>query len=501
MSLRRRLPGALLAGLLAGTAVALLEAVLRVTAGVSLPSELIGDRFLPLLPVDTFLNLLAHMGGPIKAKEQAFWGGFAAVVAMGVAGGVAWELLRGRRRGSRAALAVLALFTAAVLAVLWPVLVASYIGVPALPATIVTAAALVGEVALAAALLGRLRPAGRPAVVDTGRRGLLLGGATIVGLAATGGLAARLNANSTFGYDGMRLLPGQAARQPITPVGDFYTVTKNLIDPDIDAALWRLEVAGAVDLPYTLTLDQLRALTPMRQETTLECISNGVAFGLLSNAIWNGPTLRSLLERAQPRSSARMVELHGADGYLYPLPLDRALKDEVVVAHAMNGEPLVRRHGAPARAVVPGAYGEASAKWLTRITVIDRDEEGYYGTQGWKAGYVHTTSVIDQPRPDAVLPAGAAALLRGVAFAGDRGVSAVEVSADGGRSWTPARIEYAGSPTAWALWSLLWTPASAGPTTLTVRARDGGGTPQESAVQGFAPSGATGLHQVEVRVA
>jgi DMSO/TMAO reductase YedYZ molybdopterin-dependent catalytic subunit len=503
MSLARRLPLAALAGLVAGAAVALVEAILRIVAGISLPSELVGDRVLPMVPVNTFLNLLVSLGGPTMAKEDAFWGGFAGVIATGVAGGVVWELLRRRGRSGWIALAVLGVLTVAVLAVLWPVLVASYIGIPAAFAIAVTAVALVGEVALVAFILGRLRSrrATDRVAVDSGRRGLLLSGAGLVLLAATGGLAARLSADSTFGYDGTRYFPGPAGRPPVTPVGDFYLVTKNLIDPSVDTALWRLQVSGAVARPYTLTLDQLRALPPSRQETTLECISNGVAGGLLSNAVWTGPTLPSLLQRAQPNPGGRMVELWGADGYLYPLPIDRAVRDDVLVAYAMNGESLDRRHGGPARAVVPGAFGEASAKWLTRITVVDNAEEGYYGTQGWRAGYVSTTSVIDAPAANSVVPAGAAVLVKGVAFAGDRGVSAVEISPDGGSSWQPARIDYSSGPTAWVLWSAPWTPRAAGPATLVVRAYDGGGAVQTSNVQGIAPSGATGLDQVAVRVA
>lgn len=491
----KRLLGAIAAGFAAGSAVALQLTVLRTLAGVSLPAELVADRVLPQVPVDAFLNLLAKMGGPTKAKEMAFWGGLAGVLAAGLVASAAWQLLRRRRRGGLIAAAALALFSVAVLAFLWPVLGASYVGLPPAWATAATTLALLGAVVLAALVLR----AGGP--VDGGRRGLLASGAGLAMLAVTGGLAVRLNSDSTFPYDGARLLVRRGARQPVTPVADFYTVTKNLIDPDVDAGLWRLEVTGAVARPYTLTIDELRALDAHSQETTLECISNGIAFGLLSNARWTGPTLRTLLDRAQPVAGARMVELLGVDGYVYPVPLERARAGEVVVAHSMNGEPLVRKHGAPARAVIPGAYGEASAKWLTRITVLEQDEEGYYGRQGWRAGYVHTTSVIDEPLPNQVLAAGTAVVVRGVAFAGERGISAVEVSPDGGRNWLRARLDYAPSPTAWALWSAEWAPTNSGPVTLTVRAYDGSGALQEEAPRGFAPSGATGLHQVGVRVA
>jgi DMSO/TMAO reductase YedYZ molybdopterin-dependent catalytic subunit len=493
----RRLLSTALAGLVGGAAAALLETVARYPFGVPLPAELFADRILPTIPIGTFLNLLGKAGGPIAAKEQAFWGGIVGVVAAAVVAALAWELLlRRRSSGTRAAIALVFLLGVATAGALLPVLDSNYAGLPPLPAGIAAVAGLAGALAVATLAIGFLQPP--PERADSGRRDLFKAGAGLVLLAATGGLAARLFRDGTFGYDGMRLLTRD--RQPLTPAADFYTVTKNLVDPDVDPALWRLEVTGAVAEPFTLTLDELRAVPSQTQETTLECISNGVGYGLLSNAAWTGPSLQALLARARPAGGARRVELQGVDGYVYSLPVDRALRGDVVVAHAMNGEPLDRRHGAPARAVVAGAYGEASAKWLTRVTVIETDEPGYYESQGWRAGYVHTTSVIDRPAGGSVLPAGNPVTIKGAAFAGDRGVSRVELSPDGGQTWLPATIVYSGSPQAWVLWSLTWTPRQTGDAVLTVRAYDGAGTVQEATRHGFVPAGSTGLHSVRVQV-
>jgi DMSO/TMAO reductase YedYZ molybdopterin-dependent catalytic subunit len=492
-----RMRRALLAGVVAGAAAALLEVLLRTLAGVSLPAELAADRVLPLVPVDAFLALLGRFGGPIAAKEQAFWGGLGGVVAAAVAGSLAWAWLRRRAWGGHATLAALAAVTVAAVAALWPAPRASYAGLLPAAATAVTVAGLVATVALATLLARALQRPGAPA--RSGRREVLLAGAGLALLAVTGGLAARLFADGAFGYDGRRLLGPE--RLPVTPADQFYTVTKNLVDPDVDAALWRLEVTGAVTRPFTLTLDELRAFASRTQETTLECISNGVGYGLLSNGVWTGPPLAALLERAGPSPAGRTVELLGADGYVYALPMDRAVGGEVLIAHALNGAALGRRHGAPARAVVPGAYGEASAKWLTRISVLTRDEDGYYASQGWRAERVHTTSVIDRPVSGQVLRAGEPVAVAGVAFAGDRGVGRVELSTDGGATWTGARIDYAASPLAWALWSAAWTPPTPGRTALVVRAYDGAGAPQEAVAHGTVPAGATGQHRVEVRIA
>lgn len=487
---------ALLAGLAAGAAALLLLLLLRTFAGVSLPAELVADRVLPMVPVNAFLALLGLFGGPIAAKEDAFWGGLAGVIAAAVVASLVWARLRHSRWGGFITLGTLVAGSLAALLLLAPVLRASYAGLTPTAGTAAAALGSLAAVATAAALIHVLQRPGRP--VDRRRRDLLLAGAGAAMLAAAGGLGFRLFGAGTFGYDGTRLLGPE--RRPVTPAADFYTVTKNLVDPDVEPALWRLEVAGAVARPFSLTLDQLRSLDASTQETTLECISNGVGYGLLSNGLWTGPTLASLLERAGPSAAAVTVELLGVDGYVYALPTDRAVRGDVLIAHSLNGEPLGRRHGAPARAVVPGAYGEASAKWLTRITVLTHDEDGYYASQGWRAGYVRTTSVIDQPARGQRLPAGVPATIRGVAFAGDRGVSRVEVSADGGMTWSVARIDYSRSPLAWALWSVSWTPAVRGAATLIVRAYDGGGTLQEQIAHGFVPSGAAGLHHVEVSI-
>ncbi|MGI8609273.1 MAG: hypothetical protein ACR2MY_08625 [Candidatus Dormibacteria bacterium] len=135
------------------------------------------------------------------------------------------------------------------------------------------------------------------------------------------------------------------------------------------------------------------------------------------------------------------------------------------------------------------------------ITVLEHDENGYYSSQGWNAEHVRTVSSIDAPKPKAVVASGKLLEVCVVAFAGDRGVSAVEVSTDAGESWSGAHIDYAPSRLTWALWTFGWTPSASGKATLMVRAYDGSGAIQESRSHGTVPDGATGLHHVEVRVA
>jgi DMSO/TMAO reductase YedYZ molybdopterin-dependent catalytic subunit len=329
------------------------------------------------------------------------------------------------------------------------------------------------------------------------RRAFLVAGAGAVAGLAGLGAALALYRRGTFGYDGKSLRPGDLS--PITPTDRFYTVTKNLIDPRVSASAWRLEVSGHVERPRGYGLDDLRALPRIDQLQTLECISNSVGGGLISNAHWAGVRLRDLLAASGPRDGALQVAFHGVDGFVNEMSMERAMRPIAVVALEMNGAPLDDRHGFPARLLAPGSYGEVSVKWLTRIEVRAEPGEGYYARQGWRADRVATMSRFFDLRDGSRVAPGPLEL-RGVAFAGDRGISAVEVSLDGGRSWRAARLVYNPSPLAWTIWALRWRPRP-GDHELVVRAVDGEGTPQTARERGIDPAGATGYHRITVTVA
>ncbi|MBA2475944.1 MAG: molybdopterin-dependent oxidoreductase [Actinobacteria bacterium] len=330
-------------------------------------------------------------------------------------------------------------------------------------------------------------------------RGRFVAGAAGGALAlASGGLIEVLRRRSAFGYDGQELLGGTL--QPVTPTDDFYVVTKNLVDPRVDRDAWRLEISGLVERPRTLRFEDLGSLPSVEQETTLECISNGVGGGLLSNAVWAGVPLRALIEEAGPKRGAKRLFFHAADGFTHSTPLERGMQRTTLLAVRMNGELLTDRHGFPARLIVPGAYGELSVKWIDRIELIDDGRKGYYEQQGWRAERVHTMSRIDLPAEGKALRASAPATLRGVAFAGDRGIARVEASTDGGRSWRRAKLDYAPSKLTWALWSLPWAPREPGTYELVVRATDGEGELQSTVEDNSVPDGASGLHRIAVTV-
>jgi hypothetical protein len=162
----------------------------------------------------------------------------------------------------------------------------------------------------------------------------------------------------------------------------------------------------------------------------------------------------------------------------------------------MNGEVLPRRHGFPARLIVPGLYGYVSAtKWLTEIEITGwNDYDAYWIPRGWdKEAPIKTQSRIDLPRDRSTVD-GPKVDVAGVAWAPGRGIAAVEVRVDDG-PWMPAELSKPLSGDAWVQWRIE-VDAPAGPHTATVRATDGDGVVQTEAVTPPAPDGATGHHMI-----
>src|SRR5688500_10177048 len=184
-----------------------------------------------------------------------------------------------------------------------------------------------------------------------------------------------------------RGMPLEALRYDVTPVGLHYLLVHFDI-PTMDAAVWRLDIGGAVERPFTLVFEELRAMPRQTVAVTMECAGNGRArlhprpvsqpwlYEAIGTAEWTGTPLWPLIERAGLRSHALELVFTGADrgvqggeeqDYQRSLSIAEAQRPEVVLVYEMNGRLLEPQHGYPVRLIVPGWYGMTSVKWLTRI--------------------------------------------------------------------------------------------------------------------------------------
>jgi hypothetical protein len=257
---------------------------------------------------------------------------------------------------------------------------------------------------------------------------------------------------------------------------------------------------GVVQSPFELTYDQLLDLEAVEQVHTLECISNYVGGDLISTALWTGVPLRDLLNRAGVNSGAYDVAFTSVDGYTDSISIAKAMDERTLVAYLMNGKTVPQDHGYPARMLVPDIYGMKNVKWIKTIEVVNYDFRGYWMQQGWSdSANVNTNARIDLPAQN-VRWTGGPVTVAGIAFAGARGISKVELSTDGGNSWGQATLETQMSQLTWRRWSYQWTPSGAGPAKLVVRATDGTGNTETPIGRQPYPDGATGYDSVDVTV-
>lgn len=286
-----------------------------------------------------------------------------------------------------------------------------------------------------------------------------------------------------------------------TSNASFYHVSKNSQDPVVSRAGWTLSIQGLVNTPLTLTYDQLATMPQIERYLNLSCISNPVGGGLIGAAKWRGIPLVNLLQQAGVKPGVQRVIFQAADDYTDSITLDTAMHSYNLLALGMNGVDLPDDHGAPARLLIPGIYGMKNVKWLN--TIILSDDAGYKGfwqAQGWdNAAPTRTMSIFYIPQRSSTQP-NKPLLIGGIAYAGDRGISKVEVSADGGQSWNVANLRTPKSPYSWVLWTWPWTPGGSGQYNLQTRATDGKGTLQRSDVTDAYPFGVEAYDNMNVTI-
>ena len=308
-------------------------------------------------------------------------------------------------------------------------------------------------------------------------------------------------------------MPLEGLRYPVTPTGMHYLLVHYDI-PEVDVKEWRLKIEGLVSNPLSLALDEIKRRPATTITVTMECAGNGRALlsprrisqpwllEAVGTAEWTGTPLRGLLEEAGIAGSAVEILFTGLDRgvqgdevqyYQRSLSIEEATREDVLLVYQMNGEALRPQHGDPLRLIVPGWYGMASVKWLDRIQAIREPFRGYQMARTYRYSQaaedpgdpvtlIKVRALMIPPGiPDFVtrtrLVEAGPLTLAGRAWAGRSIVSRVEVSLDGGSTWSTTQLAEEISPHAWRGWSFS-SQAWPGRYTWCVRATDTTGNVQ-----------------------
>ena len=303
--------------------------------------------------------------------------------------------------------------------------------------------------------------------------------------------------------------PVAALRSWITANSFFFHRNQSELKTAVSLTGWKMAVEGEVENPREFSFDEILRYPKAICANTLECSGNGRSLlrekasgnpwtiGGVGNAVWGGVWLKELLQIVKPKEHARHVAFEGMDEpygtaklkFIRCIPLEKALTS-TLLAYEMNGEPLPLAHGFPLRALALGWAGANCCKWLKKMTVLDRPYEGHYMDrvyrvfqkgQDSKSGAVVTLlplkSFITQPLPGEILKPGKIVIL-GTAYGGERTLSRVDVSADGGQTWSPAEFIGPNEPFAWRQWQYVWAAGKKGTYCLLARAVDSEGIQQ-----------------------
>jgi sulfite oxidase len=323
----------------------------------------------------------------------------------------------------------------------------------------------------------------------------------------------------------------------LTPVPHFF-VRNHMHEPvELNADDWRLSIGGEVEKPGSFSRSELAKLTSHSVVNTLECAGNGRGLfrpqvpgvqwqkGAVSTARFSGPRLADVLQHAGVKPSGKHVMLRGLDEvpgkvppFIRSIPIEKALDSDTLIATHMNGAPLTKHHGFPARALVPGWIGAASCKWLTEIKVLDSEFVGNFMSPGYRfpnqpvkpgdavkpedthvvAG-LNVKSVIAGPTDGSAVKSGKI-VVHGVAWAGEADVAKVEVSSDGGSTWKQAALGHDKARYAWRLWQHEFV-AKSGEYSILSRATDSKGRVQPDVAE-WNPSGYlyNAVDQVKIHV-
>jgi DMSO/TMAO reductase YedYZ molybdopterin-dependent catalytic subunit len=312
----------------------------------------------------------------------------------------------------------------------------------------------------------------------------------------------------------------------ITPIEHFFVRTHVYV-PTVKLPDWRLSVDGEVATPLTLTMDELKKLPSVEMVSVVECAGNGRGFaeppvpglqwtnGSVGNGRWRGVRLADVLKRAGIKDSGQEILFNGADvplgsmqDFRRTITVKKALDSNTLLAYEMNGVTLPVKHGFPLRVVAPGWASDSWVKWLTNITVLDKEFDGFWMKNAYRkpdhpiapgsamapekmipVTSLRVKSVIATPTDGSTVRLGDTVMLKGVAWSGDKGpVASVDVSTDGGRTWTGAALGPDKSQFGWRQWALSFRPDRESYYNVMARATDANGDKQPF-VQEYNPSG------------
>ena len=291
--------------------------------------------------------------------------------------------------------------------------------------------------------------------------------------------------------------PAPGTRPEYTPLDDHYRIDISSRPPVIDSNDWRLEVTGMVDNPASLSLQDLYdKFDRIDRFITLSCISNRIGGTLISTTKWSGFRMKDFLDFVKPQAGATAMKITGADNFDEYVMLDVVEAEErVMFAYEWDDQPLKQKHGFPLRIYIPDRYGMKQPKWIKSIEFVDAWAEGYWVRRGWsKEAMVNTTSVVDAVSTDAILKddGGYVVPVGGIAYAGAKMISKVEVSVNGG-DWEEAQLRQPLSELTWVVWRYDWR-FQEGEYRFEVRTYDADGNMQSLDSRGTRPDGATGVH-------
>lgn len=295
-------------------------------------------------------------------------------------------------------------------------------------------------------------------------------------------------------------------KRQYTAVSDLYITQYDYSNtPQVDQEAWMLTVDGLVTTPLTINYADLLKLPTIEDTRTLECISDPPNGSLMGNLQLKGIEMKTILDKVKVKPEATYVRFEAADGYSTSVELQWITQPNVLLAYEMNGEPLNATHGFPLRIFTPGLYGQKMPRWITRIEFIDYDYTGFWESRGWSnVAEMKTKSIIRMPDDRDEVQAGSIAYLQGVALAGKRQISKVEVQIDDGE-WLPAELYPGKSSLEWTQWSFEWNVPAPGSYHIGVRATDDTGFVQSSEADGLFgnayPNGTDAIHRLVIKSA